>query len=73
MRYEAIKFDVSPYWYVWDSRKRFHVASPCIESEADIIAFALNAIAGGWKLEANCGPNEDMFYRGPTDGVAPDA
>lgn len=73
MRYEVKSWISGDVWHVdlvsGSNKIEKLVAGFVTEAEANIIAFALNAVAGGWKLEANGGPSEDLFYEGPTNGV----
>ena len=77
-RYEARPLS-SGWWYVYDTAVPRSLASPCIEAEANIIAFALNTVAEGFTLAKGSKQitSDQLYfynnsqYTGPTDGVAP--
>lgn len=80
MRYEVIDQDGSGYKVVTTDNSDDPIVD-LSEAEANIIAFALNAIADGFQLKAETGSpfgdalSGDQYqlreYDGPTEGVKP--
>lgn len=76
MRYDVQTSNGVSVWdrfSVRDTNLRYYVATLLTESEARIIAFALNAVAQGYMLGASPGQDQPFdfdIYNGPTEGVA---
>ena len=76
MQYVAEKTGQTDGWYNWNWRVTCPngIISPLTEAEANIIAFALNAVADGHGLQLlldNDTKNGTVAYSGPKSGVTP--